>query len=118
MDRDEILAKSRAENKNQDVYEQEILKLAGKTAVVVQMILAAVFFCGTGNHRRRDQLGVVGPCGQCGYDALLGEICQTPAQTGTCHCNHLYDRCIRHVRVSHLQPARFFHNPVRRRNYG
>lgn len=44
MDRDEILAKSRAENKNQDVYEQEILKLAGKTAVVVQMILAAVFF--------------------------------------------------------------------------
>lgn len=44
MDREEILAKSRAENKNQDVYEQEILKLAGKTAVVVQMILAAVFF--------------------------------------------------------------------------
>lgn len=44
MDRDEILAKSRAENKNQDVYEQEVLKQAGQTAIVVQMILAAVFF--------------------------------------------------------------------------
>ncbi len=44
MNKDEILAKSRAENKNQDVYEQEILRQACKTAVFIQLILAAVFF--------------------------------------------------------------------------
>lgn len=44
MNRDEILAKSRAENKNQDVYEQEVLKQASRSAVVVQMAFAALFF--------------------------------------------------------------------------
>ncbi len=44
MNRDEILAKSRAENKNKDIYEQEVLKKAGKSAVIVQLVLAAVFF--------------------------------------------------------------------------
>ena len=44
MDREEILAKSRAENKNKDVYEQEVLKQAGKIMVKVMMILAAIFF--------------------------------------------------------------------------
>ncbi len=44
MNKDEILAKSRAENKNRDVYEQEVLKQASKSAVVVQMVLAAIFF--------------------------------------------------------------------------
>lgn len=44
MNRDEILAKSRAENKNMDVYEQEVLKQASKSAVLVQMVLAAIFF--------------------------------------------------------------------------
>ena len=44
MDRDEILAKSRAENKNKDVYEQEVLKHASRSAVVVQMALATIFF--------------------------------------------------------------------------
>ena len=44
MNRDEILAKSRAENKNKDVYEQEVLKQASKSAVVVQMSLATIFF--------------------------------------------------------------------------
>ena len=44
MDKDEILAKSRAENKNKDVYEQEILKQASESAVVVQMVLATIFF--------------------------------------------------------------------------
>ena len=44
MDKDEILAKSRAENKNKDVYEQEVLKQASKSAVIVQLVLAAVFF--------------------------------------------------------------------------
>lgn len=44
MNRDEILAKSRAENKNKDIYEQEVLKQASKSAVVVQMFLATLFF--------------------------------------------------------------------------
>lgn len=44
MNKDEILAKSRAENKNKDVYEQEVLKQASKSAVVVQMALATIFF--------------------------------------------------------------------------
>ena len=43
MNKEEILAKSRAENKNKDVYEQEVLKQASKGAVVVQLVLAAVF---------------------------------------------------------------------------
>lgn len=44
MNREEVLAKSRAENKNKDMYEQEILKQASKSAILVQMVLAAVFF--------------------------------------------------------------------------
>ena len=43
MDRDEILAKSRVENQNRDIYEQEVLKQANKCAVIVQTILAAIF---------------------------------------------------------------------------
>ena len=37
MNKDEILAKSRAENRNKDVYEQEVLKQANQSAVVGQM---------------------------------------------------------------------------------
>ena len=44
MNKDEILEKSRAENKNKDVYEQEVLKQASRSAVVVQMALATLFF--------------------------------------------------------------------------
>ena len=44
MNREEILAKSRAEKQNRDIYEQEVLKQASKSAVVVQMGLAAIFF--------------------------------------------------------------------------
>ncbi len=44
MDKYEILAKSRAENKNHDIYEQDVLKQASKSAVVVQMSLATIFF--------------------------------------------------------------------------
>lgn len=44
MDREEILEKSRAENQNRDVYEQDVLKQAGTSAVIVMMTLAAVFF--------------------------------------------------------------------------
>lgn len=44
MNKDEILAKSRAENKNKDVYEQEVLKQASTSAVIVMMVLATIFF--------------------------------------------------------------------------
>ena len=44
MNKDEILAKSRAENKNQDVYEQEVLKQASRSAVVVQMAFCGALF--------------------------------------------------------------------------
>lgn len=44
MNKDEVLAKSRAENKNKDVYEQEVLKQASRSAVVVQMSFATLFF--------------------------------------------------------------------------
>ena len=44
MNKNEILAKSRAENKNKDIYEQEVLKQASRSAVVVQMALATLFF--------------------------------------------------------------------------
>ena len=44
MNKDEILAKSRAENRNKDVYEQEVITQASQKAVVVQMALATLFF--------------------------------------------------------------------------
>lgn len=44
MNKVEILAKGRAENKNKDVYEQEVLKQVSKIVVLVQMILAAICF--------------------------------------------------------------------------
>ena len=43
MNREEVLAKSREENKNKDIYEQEVLKQANKSAVMVHLILAAIF---------------------------------------------------------------------------
>ena len=44
MNKEEILEKSRAENKNKDIYEQEVLKQASTSAVVVMTALAAIFF--------------------------------------------------------------------------
>ena len=44
MNREEILAKSRAENKNQDAYEQEILKQGQVVSLIVIIIIATVFF--------------------------------------------------------------------------
>lgn len=44
MNKEEILAKSREENKNRDIYGQEVSKLANSVAVVVMLVLAAVFF--------------------------------------------------------------------------
>ena len=73
MNKDEILAKSRAENKNKDVYEQEVLKQASRSAVVVQMALATLFF-DADIYRQRCQLGIMGTCFQRKYDDQLGEI--------------------------------------------
>lgn len=44
MNKEEILEKSRAENKNKDIYEQEVLRQAGNIAAVVMLALATVFF--------------------------------------------------------------------------
>ena len=44
LNKEEILEKSRAENENKDIYEQEILKQANSSAVIVMMVLATVFF--------------------------------------------------------------------------
>lgn len=44
MNKEEILEKSRMENKNQDVYEKEVLKQGGNIAAIVAAILATVFF--------------------------------------------------------------------------
>lgn len=44
MDKEEILSKSRAENKNKDMYEQEVSKLAGSITVAVMLVFAGVFF--------------------------------------------------------------------------
>lgn len=44
MNKDEILAKSRAENGNRDMYEQEVLKQSKDSVVLVQTVMAAIFF--------------------------------------------------------------------------
>ena len=44
MNKEEILAKSRAENKNQDAYEKEILKQGQVVSLIVIVIIATVFF--------------------------------------------------------------------------
>ena len=44
MDKEEILSKSRAENKNRDMYELEISKLSGRVEALASMVIAAVFF--------------------------------------------------------------------------
>lgn len=44
MNKDEILAKSRSENKDRDVFEKEVLKEAGNAGAIVAAILCTVFF--------------------------------------------------------------------------
>lgn len=43
MNKEEILAKSRVENKNKDMYEQEVLKKGQGIAIIVTAILATLF---------------------------------------------------------------------------
>ncbi len=44
MDKEKILEMSRKENKNRDVYEQEVLKQCGTAACAVMAILATVLY--------------------------------------------------------------------------
>lgn len=44
MDTEEILKKARAENKNKDIYELEVLKQASTIATMVMASLAIIFF--------------------------------------------------------------------------
>lgn len=77
MNKEEILEKSRAENRNKDIYEKEVLKQASTSAVIVMMVLATIFFCRTDICRRWYKLGYLGTCFQCKYDNILGEIYKT-----------------------------------------
>ncbi len=44
MNKEEVLAKSRAENRNKDVYEIEVLKQANSCGIIAMAVLAVVFF--------------------------------------------------------------------------
>lgn len=44
MNKDEILAKSREENRNKDVFEKEVSQIGGNLAAVVAAIFATIFF--------------------------------------------------------------------------
>ena len=44
MNKEEILAKSRSENRDQDIYEKEVLVLAGNNAAIVGCLLTLLFF--------------------------------------------------------------------------
>ncbi|MDO4489027.1 MAG: DUF6442 family protein [Eubacteriales bacterium] len=44
MNREEILAKSRQENKNQDIFEQDVIITGNKYACMAAAVLATIFF--------------------------------------------------------------------------
>ncbi len=44
MDRNEILAKSREENKNRDVHEKEVLIEGGNIGAITAVVLSTIFF--------------------------------------------------------------------------
>lgn len=44
MDKEEILKMSRNENKNQDVYEKEVIKEGGNVGAITAAVLATIFF--------------------------------------------------------------------------
>ncbi|MGM9661743.1 MAG: DUF6442 family protein [Oscillospiraceae bacterium] len=44
MDKEEILARSRQENKNQDIYEKEVIIQGNRYACIAAAVLATVFF--------------------------------------------------------------------------
>ena len=45
MEKEEILEKSRSENKSKDLYEKEVIKEGGNAGAIAAPILATVFFC-------------------------------------------------------------------------
>ncbi|MDY5911196.1 MAG: DUF6442 family protein [Inconstantimicrobium porci] len=45
MNKEEILAKSRKEHKDQDIYEKEVLKEAGNVGAISACVLCLIFFC-------------------------------------------------------------------------
>lgn len=45
MNKEEILKKSRMENKNKDIYEMEVVKAGGTAGAIAAAILATIFFC-------------------------------------------------------------------------
>lgn len=45
MNKEEILEKSRQENKNQDVYEKEVLIKAGNIGAITVVILCLILYC-------------------------------------------------------------------------
>ncbi|MDO4479626.1 MAG: DUF6442 family protein [Erysipelotrichaceae bacterium] len=44
MNKEEILERSRKENKNQDIYEKEIIILGNRYACIAAAVLATIFF--------------------------------------------------------------------------
>lgn len=44
MNKEEILEKSRKENKNQDIFEKEVMREGGNIGAIVAAILATIFF--------------------------------------------------------------------------
>ena len=44
MNKEEILEKSRKENRNKDIYEEELIKQGSAIVNIVMVILATVFF--------------------------------------------------------------------------
>lgn len=44
MNKEEILEKSRKENKNQDIYEKEVIDQGNKYACIAAAVLATIFF--------------------------------------------------------------------------
>ncbi|MFT3984148.1 MAG: DUF6442 family protein [Lachnospiraceae bacterium] len=44
MNKEEVLAKSRSENKEQDLYEKEVMIKAGNAAAITAAIVASIFF--------------------------------------------------------------------------
>lgn len=44
MDKEDILARSREENKSKDIYEQEVIKQGQSIASITTAILATIFF--------------------------------------------------------------------------
>lgn len=77
MNKDDILTKSRLENKNRDIYERELLKQASEKATIVQMVLATIFFVIQILVDKGTNWGLWAIVFERKYDDLLGEVSGT-----------------------------------------